>query len=124
MTLQQFLKQARGAPPASWARRAHIEVSGFDTLYVRYTCRMFDNQVFDPVLDIASVTVAVDKRGQGLFSKFLDDLRVACPEAAIYVENVVNVRLAAMLRRRGFQDVSLVGVCLFLPCGAKDAATP
>lgn len=58
-------------------------------------------------LDLADVQVHDGERGHGLFTGLLDALEPLCGAdhgiQALYIENVLNARLAAFLRRRGYR---------------------
>lgn len=56
-------------------------------------------------LDIANVVVEEDKRGQGIFSKFLEQAHEINPWNATYVECVHNPELAVFLLKSGWMMV-------------------
>ena len=56
-------------------------------------------------LDIANVTVDEDKRGKGIFSKFLEQAHEMNPWDATYVECVHNKDLAVFLLKSGWMMV-------------------
>lgn len=102
MNLQQFLKQS--FVDNLWISEKHIKI------YVRrsnriLTARTFlETQKFYPCLDIASVEVSENRRGKGIFKKFLTRVERQAKKLkrAVYVESILDPRLVDFLTRRGY----------------------
>jgi hypothetical protein len=60
-------------------------------------------------IDLANVELPEDRRGRGAFSIFLTELEEAVSQSdqfdAVYVENVMNERLAVFLIIRGYAPI-------------------
>lgn len=74
----------------------------FHNLYVRVSRRYIKNKKYDKVLDLANFEM--EDWGKGHFTAFITELMNSCPYP-IYVENVLNERLAKFLARIGFEIV-------------------
>lgn len=94
-TLEEFLANTT-------LRNRYVRETGFESLYVRKSRRVFRGSVL-PFLDIAAVSVRPRKRGQGLFTALLARIQAEHPEMNIYVESVLNPRLPAKLLSLGFE---------------------
>lgn len=59
-----------------------------------------------PVIDLANIELHEPFRGQGLFSRLLDQVEKTCglSSRALYVENVFADHVHAALLRRGYQQ--------------------
>ena len=57
-------------------------------------------------IDIASIEVSPDYRGQGMFTQFLDAFEEIAKEKgyAVYVESILEKRLNKFLSNRGYRD--------------------
>jgi hypothetical protein len=89
-TLDEFLARTE------WPNNSHVSEPGFDTLYVRRSQRLIGDRLH-PAVDIANVTSS--KPGSGAFTALIARLKKSHPHLVIYVENVLNERLAAKLPR-------------------------
>lgn len=80
----------------------HIEEPCFETLYLRLWRRYIHRIYYQPVLDIASVSVEEEFRGQGIFTDLLTRIRKRHPALHIFVENVLTPRFGIFFQRSGF----------------------
>jgi hypothetical protein len=104
MNLDQFLdKHLSKLPGQLFPVRAYIEEPGFNSLYVRLSARFIDDALFFPVFDVASLEVR--NKGQGVFTRRIQQVRAKYPNLPIYVESVVNERFARYLLKQGFELV-------------------
>lgn len=118
MTLDEFVRHGIGRMTQKGVGvNAHVKEPGFTTLYLRVTRRYMGGVSYEPVLDIADVTVREDWRGCGIFTDLLDRIRETYPTLHLYIENVLNGRLQKHLERYGFAVVAprLDPPCYFLP---------
>ncbi len=78
-------------------------------VYVRRGYRLLGEQSLGSrlatVLDIANVEASA--RGQGRFTKFLDYVERNEPFEGVFIENVLDLRLANFFLRRGYTDIKL-----------------
>jgi len=100
MNLDQFVanENLRNA----WIRERDIDV------YVRRSIRMLHRSTTaTPCLDIASVEVREDRRGQGVFKAFLTRFEKEAKKInrAVYVESILEPRLVTFLTARGYSHV-------------------
>lgn len=102
MTLEEFIADAMPQIDRRISSRAHVREPGFDVLYVRVTQRYVE-ELITPVLDIATVQVCEEQRGQGIFTRLLARIRRTHPWLHFYVENA-EPRLAQYLLRLGFRQ--------------------
>lgn len=102
MTAKQFIKtNLNKGPGRIMPVRAYIQEPGFNTMYVRLSARRIDGELVFPVFDVASVEA--NKKGAGVFTKFIKDIRSSFPDLPIIVESVVNRRFANYLPKLGFE---------------------
>jgi len=100
MNLDQFVsdKNLRNM----WIQERDIDV------YVRKSIRMLDRSTTaTPCLDIGSVEVHEDRRGQGVFKAFLDRFEKEAKKLnrAVYIESIMEARLVKFLKSRGYAFV-------------------
>jgi hypothetical protein len=95
MNLETFLKSPQRNV---WVVEKSIRV------YVRKNRRFFDNNIHE-CLDIGTVEVNKDKRGTGIFTKFLTKFENEARKQNkyVYVENVLEPRLMMFLARRKYR---------------------
>lgn len=88
-----------GARYNGWANFPKYRMS----LYYRVTSRVIEGKRLD-TLDLATVEVDEEFRGQGLFSQFLSDVEEIAKEyqRTIFVESILNPRLYGFLTRKGY----------------------
>lgn len=98
-TLDEFIAD-RNDPLLRGGARAYIREPGFSSLYVRMGPRTLNGTAHRVVLDLASIEVEEDLRGRGILTALIERLQAV--GIIIYVESVVNDRLAAWLPRNGF----------------------
>lgn len=103
MKLDKFIADSMPQIERQIASRQHVSEPGFNVLYVRITQRYFDGARAWPVLDIATVEVCEDQRGQGIFTRLLSRVRRTYPQLHLYVENA-EPRLARRLLQLGFRQ--------------------
>ena len=78
------------------------------SVYVRKSIRMLDRTTTaTPCLDIGSVEVHENRRGQGVFKAFLDRFEKEAKKLnrAVFVESIVEARLVKFLTSRGYKFV-------------------
>lgn len=102
-TLDEFITRYKaggdpGRPINGWVREP-----GFRHLYVRMTPRYISGIAHDPTLDLANFEVR--KPGHGTFTALINRLRSERPELTLFVECVLNGRLAKRLEALGFEYV-------------------
>lgn len=96
MNLIEFLSVKRRRWPAnSW-----LYHTGFKT-YVRIGARYIEGKLCT-TFEIASIEIPERRRGKGLFTQFLKDVFVLTDCEYVYIENVLNDRLAEHLERSGW----------------------
>ena len=87
--------------------------------YVRKSFRRFNGVSYLNVFDVASVEVTEGLRGNGIFTHWLTTIEDAAKKAgfdAIYVESLLNPKLAQFLEKRGYTLVEpSMPPCYFLP---------
>lgn len=81
-------------------------------VYVRRAKHAIDGAIID-TFDIANILTPEELRGQGTFRRFLVEIEEILKDSvlrkdikAIYIENVLNSRLAASCRKWGFIEIS------------------
>ena len=92
-----------GRTPNSWITMGDLRVYMRKGVHTLPPLRAVRN-----TFDIASVEVTSDKRGNGIFTEFLkvaEDLARENGFDAVYVENLLNPRLASFLARRGYTQM-------------------
>lgn len=96
-------------PYTKWCMVGNVHI------YLRARSRIIE-QARVKVLDIGSVEVIAEKRGQGEFTKILDELERINPFPVLYIENVLNQRFADFFERRGYvRDVHFPDdLCFYL----------
>lgn len=78
--------------------------------YCRKSFRLYsfkkDAPVFINAIDIASIEVHPDRRGQGVFTKFLEAFEEIAKENgyAVYVESILEKKLNKFLKNKGYED--------------------
>lgn len=100
--LKEFIDEGKdsGYVPPKWIDDDDMKV------YVRKGRHMLQaGGKIRVTLDIANVTVDEDKRGQGIFSNFLEHAHEMNPWDATYVECVHNQDLAVFLLKSGWMMV-------------------
>jgi N-acetylglutamate synthase-like GNAT family acetyltransferase len=113
--LERFLENAaKRWTLQSHPSNLHLRITNFDTFYVRFGFKIVLGQVYDPVLDIANVTVKEGKRGQGLFTRLIEYLNRTHPALHLHVENVLNESFQKHLTGLGFKPTQ-VPLCFFKP---------
>lgn len=110
--MKKHLKAAQelmdGKYPNVW-----VCAEGMD-MYLRHGLHFIDGRV-TACLDIANVLVS--SPGKGLFTEFLDAVEALVAQHPtvhyVFVENIMNQRLAVFLRKRGYvpQEVSGMWGC-------------
>lgn len=78
------------------------------SIYCRVTLRVVEDGLGLRTLDLADINLPEDERGKGLFRALLGGLEAQLATFpaldALFVENVINERLARFLRRRGWRE--------------------
>lgn len=99
--LQDFIDHAaRNRFPANlWLADLTMEV------YVRRGMHVIDEGITATTLDIANVTVSEPLRGKGLFTQFFKEACRRQPWDGVYIESVLNNRLAEWCRNAGLFEV-------------------
>lgn len=82
----------------SWLEHGALQV------YVRRGYHLIGGSELECCLDLATIEVAEECRGQGVFTRFLEEVE-AMSLAPIYVENVLDERFATFWLRRGYTSV-------------------
>jgi GNAT superfamily N-acetyltransferase len=110
MNLDLFLSSEY--PTNIWISERDIEV------YVRKSMRVIGNTTH-PCLDIGSVEVREERRGQGTFKAFLSRFEKKARELNkwVYVESILNRRLLTYLATQGYELVP--GTSEFSPSMVK-----
>lgn len=122
-TLEEFLAIHESGKRPSYQRNQYVSEAGFDSLYVRYTKRVYQGYFVDPVLDIANVTVEEPLRGTGVFTRLIERLRNDRPNLTLYVESA-QPRFYHMLLRYGFVAAGVDrSMCCFLLTNTKRGST-
>ena len=86
------------------------------SVYVRRNCVCIEGE-FRPMMQVASVVVEDEFRGQGLFTRFmakLFEMKLGAYEG-VYVENVLNDDFQDWFRDRGWNEITYghVNVCSY-----------
>lgn len=118
MTLGEFIRHGLDRfDKTGMSSRSHVDEPGFETFYVRLNRRAIAGGMYQPVLDIATVTVDEAQRGRGLFTNVLDRIRDQYPNLHIFVENAMESRFQRHLESYGFTVVEprTDPPCYFLP---------
>lgn len=100
-TLEQFLAENFKG------RSSHIVEPRFRVLYVRKGrryCSPLDRPLEDH-LCLASVEIEEEYRGQGIFTRFVNWVRVGYPDLPLIAENVLMPRFRAWFTRRGWTNL-------------------
>jgi hypothetical protein len=74
---------------------------GVVRVYLRRFFRHIEGEVRE-VIDLANVEVNRHKRGQGVFTAFLDELEAKLPVEWLYIENAHDGRFSEFFLRKGF----------------------
>ena len=93
--LDAFIAQAL---TKDWPANSYVREPGFSSLYVRVAKRYIDGEM-QTTIDLANMTAS--RPGNGAFTRLVERL-MAQYRLIIYVECVLNPRLAAKLIRMGF----------------------
>ena len=112
MNLKQFL--SNDSLRNAWLDEPNMKV------YVRRSIRyLADIPNLSPCLDIASIEVDEDHRGNGVFTAFLDRFEQEAKKLnrVVFVESILEPRLYQYLLTRGYTDVP--GTCEMSPCVFK-----
>lgn len=106
MNLSQFL--ANDSLRNAWLDEPDMKV------YVRRSVRYLTNTPV-PCLDVASIEVNEEHRGNGVFTAFLDRFEQEAKKLnrCVYVESILEPRLYQYLLTRGYKDVP--GTCEMSP---------
>lgn len=114
MTLDEWLN----LPLPRWSSNAYVAYPGIGVLYVRKSQRCVGYKpsihipaVLTQCIDIATVEVDEERRGRGHFTNLIKYLHGSYN---IYVENVMNERLARFLERSGFQIENTTPLSFYL----------
>jgi len=88
--------------------RGYIYEDGL-SVYMRITRRILIGPGLRPTIDIANINLQENRRGQGVFTAWLERIEARAGELgrAVFVENLHNKKLYAFLKRRGYQDTTL-----------------
>jgi len=98
MTLDEFMDSGlRLLHVSQTASRRHITQPGFLFLYLKLR--------EGPVLDITTVTVLLEHRGKGLFTKTLRNIKYKYPDVSICIETS-NERFRQHLLKLGFETLN------------------
>src|SRR5690606_34542018 len=91
--------------------RKHVQVDGFETLYLRITTRYIESSC-QRTLDISSVSIYKDQQKKGLFKALLNHCEKLCikHKLTLFIESVISPELAAYLTRIGY-DSNGVEIC-------------
>jgi hypothetical protein len=100
MTLTEFL--ANKALRNAWVMHENIDI------YVRRSFHVLDGKSVD-TFDLANMNAPLHTRGHGELWAAIDLVKAAEPERTLYIENVLNERLAASLRARGWTETAHLG---------------
>ncbi len=92
MTLDEFI--------ASKRPNLYVQEPGFESLYVRNSRRYLEGKLYQDVLDVANVTVLVQK--QGTFTNLIKRLQEQYPSKVLFIENIMVAPLAFSLEKHGF----------------------
>lgn len=98
MTLEEFIDNA--LLRNEWIAEKNIRV------YIRRSVRYINGKMV-PALDIGSVEVDEDKRGQKVFTRFLTRFEAAAKalQRIVYVESILEPRLYDFLLKNGYARV-------------------
>ena len=83
---------------SSKLRNAWLQTDSVN-MYVRKGVHIIDGQLTN-TFDLASITIAENKRGCGLFKEII--LYIESLGLPVYVESILNPKLADMLERHGY----------------------
>lgn len=97
--LDEFLASKKLYPRNLWLGDETISV------YVRKSRRYLRGTDTKQCLDIATIDVKKDKRGQGRFTRFLQHAQEVNPYPYIYVENVIKERFAEFFRKNEWRQI-------------------
>jgi N-acetylglutamate synthase and related acetyltransferases len=93
---KEFIASARNN---AWLYYDDIEI------YVRKSHRCFKRDIIARTFDVANIKVNEQMQGQGIFTHWLTVIEDAARKAGfecVYVESLLNPRLADFLARRGY----------------------
>ena len=115
ITLDKFLaQQVNGLNKRAW-----IDYDDKMSVYLRYPGRhLIGNEIVE-CFDIATVETLEEFRGQGVFTRFLDEVEFARPR--IYIENVMEKRFQTFFENRGYECVhkDILGTKCFFKTGSR-----
>lgn len=82
-------------------------------VYVRNALHRGPNGEYLQSFDIANVEVVENKRGRGIFRRWLDNAEAVCQlhQKPLYVEEVLSPILKGALRRRGYIEAPAYQGC-------------
>ncbi len=101
------------------SRRAWLDEPGFTSLYVRIGPAAVAKEVLPKVIQLAAFEVT--RKGKGVFTRFVE--RIESHGLPIFVENVLNERLANYLPKIGFTMIEYKDIGRNLaPCFLKEAS--
>lgn len=89
--LQRFLQSHRRN---EWLMMKDMEI------YLRKGLRWLGNEKIDSVITVANINVRADKRGTGVFTRFLDTIEDL--GMTVWVESIQEKRLIPFLKSRGY----------------------
>lgn len=103
-----MLRRVEGGAYAArgWIRSGHLSA------YVRVTRRRVNREIVETI-DVASVEVPEAHQGKGCFSRWLPKVEALAAKHGriVFVESVLNDRLASFLVARGYHTVDHVDRC-------------
>ena len=99
--LSALIEQAEGMPLGHrmWLEDPPVSV------YVRWTSYWLGGDRYSPAVVIANVSVADGERGNGHFTRFLEDVERLADELhrAVVIESVLEERFRGFFERRGYR---------------------
>lgn len=107
MNLRKFLSASRLWPANAWLYHARFRA------YVRISARYIGDKQCT-TFEIASIEIPEQRRGKGLFTQFLKDVFALTDCEYVFIENVLNARLAEHLERDGWvRDSMYESLCYY-----------
>lgn len=104
--LEQLQNLVDMAETGAWCPRQHIHLGPLK-IYVRITVHAWEGQLYRTI-DLATLDVAESERGKGHLTRWLTSIEDLARNhrRAVYIESVLNPRLAHFLTKRGYRLIS------------------